>query len=86
MQRNYRKAAKKESMEVRLAALVLLVKNTHSEMHEIIQNEVAAITFFIFGLLFIIMGCVISETENRVIRNKAGGRKRFQKDGKGGIM
>jgi hypothetical protein len=33
---NYRKATKKESMEVRLA---LLVKNMQSEMHEIVQNE-----------------------------------------------
>ena len=36
---NYRKATKKESMEVRLAALALLVKNMQSEMHNIVQNE-----------------------------------------------
>ena len=36
---NYRKATKKESMEVRLAALALLVKNMQSEMHDIVQNE-----------------------------------------------
>jgi hypothetical protein len=39
---NYRKATKKESMEVRLAALALLVKNMQSEMHEIVQNEKAS--------------------------------------------
>ena len=38
-QGNYRKATKKESMEVRLAALALLVKNMQDEMHEIVQNE-----------------------------------------------
>ena len=36
---NYRKATKKESMEVRLAALALLVKNMQGEMHNIVQNE-----------------------------------------------
>jgi len=39
---NYRKATKKESMEVRLAALALLVKNMQGEMHEIVQNEKAS--------------------------------------------
>jgi len=38
-QGNYRKATKKESMEVRLAAIASLVKNMQSEMHEIVQNE-----------------------------------------------
>ena len=38
-QGNYRKATKKESMEVRLAALALLVKNMQCEMHEIVKNE-----------------------------------------------
>jgi predicted neutral ceramidase superfamily lipid hydrolase len=38
-QRNYRKATKKESMEVRLAALALIVKNMQDEMHEIVQND-----------------------------------------------
>jgi len=38
-QGNYRKATKKESMEVRLAALALLVKNMQDEMHNIVQNE-----------------------------------------------
>jgi len=38
-QGDYRKATKKESMEVRLAALALIVKNMQSEMHDIIQNE-----------------------------------------------
>jgi hypothetical protein len=38
-QGNYRKATKKESMEVRFSALALLVKNMQSEMHEIVQNE-----------------------------------------------
>jgi hypothetical protein len=38
-QGNYRKATKKESMEVRLAALALLVKNMQGEMHDIVQNE-----------------------------------------------
>jgi len=36
---NYRKATKKESMEVRLAALALLVKNMQSEIHDLVQNE-----------------------------------------------
>jgi len=38
-QGNYRKATKKESMEVRLAAIALLVKNMQDEMHDIVQNE-----------------------------------------------
>ena len=38
-QGNYRKATKKESMEVRLAALALLVKNMQSEIHDIVQSE-----------------------------------------------
>ena len=38
-QGNYRKATKKESMEVRLAALALLVKNMQDEMHDIVQND-----------------------------------------------
>ena len=38
-QGNYRRAKKKESMEVRLAALALLVKNMQNEMHDIVQNE-----------------------------------------------
>jgi len=38
-QGNYRKSTKKESMEVRLAALALLVKNMQDEMHDIVQNE-----------------------------------------------
>jgi hypothetical protein len=38
-QGKYRKATKKESMEVRLAALALLVKNMQGEMHEIVQDE-----------------------------------------------
>ena len=38
-QGNYRKATKKESMEVRLDALALLVKNMQGEMHDIVQNE-----------------------------------------------
>jgi hypothetical protein len=38
-QGNYRKATKKESMEVRLAALALLVKNMQCEMRNIVQNE-----------------------------------------------
>ena len=38
-QGNYRKATKKESMEVRLAALALLVKNMQGEMHDIVQSE-----------------------------------------------
>ena len=36
---NYRKATKKESMEVRLAALANLVKNMQSEMHDIVKND-----------------------------------------------
>ena len=36
---NYRKATKKESMEVRLSALALLVKNMQGEIHDIVQNE-----------------------------------------------
>jgi len=36
---NYRKATKKESMEVRLAALALIVKNMQGEMHDIVQHE-----------------------------------------------
>ena len=36
---NYRKATKKESMEVRLAALTMLVKNMQGEMHDIVHNE-----------------------------------------------
>ena len=39
IQGNYRKSTKKESMEVRLAALALLVKNMQDEMHDIVQNE-----------------------------------------------
>jgi hypothetical protein len=35
-QGDYRRATKKESMEVRLA---FLVKNMQSEMHEIVQSE-----------------------------------------------
>ena len=38
-QGNYRRATKKESMEVRLAALALLIKNMQDEMHNIVQNE-----------------------------------------------
>jgi len=38
-QGNYRKATKKESMEVRLAALANLVKNMQSEMHDLVKNE-----------------------------------------------
>jgi len=38
-QGNYRKATKKESMEVRLAALALLVKNMQDEIHGIVQSE-----------------------------------------------
>ncbi|MDR2717335.1 MAG: hypothetical protein LBB89_04635 [Treponema sp.] len=38
-QGNYRKATKKESMEVRLAALAYLVKNMQGEMHEIVEHE-----------------------------------------------
>ena len=38
-QGNYRKATKKESMEVRLAALAHLVKNMLGELHDIVQNE-----------------------------------------------
>ena len=38
-QGNYRKATKKESMEVRLAAIALLVKNMQDEMHDIIQKD-----------------------------------------------
>ena len=38
-QGNYRNATKKESMEVRLAALALLVKNMQDEMRDIVQNE-----------------------------------------------
>jgi hypothetical protein len=38
-QGNYRQATKKESMEVRLAALALIVKNMQGEMHDIVQNE-----------------------------------------------
>jgi hypothetical protein len=38
-QGNYRKATKKESMEVRLAALARIVKNMQSEMHEIVERE-----------------------------------------------
>ena len=38
-QGNYRKATKKESMEVRLAALALLVKNMQGEMQAIVQND-----------------------------------------------
>ena len=38
-QGNYRKATKKESMEIRLAALAMLVKNMQCEMHDIVQNE-----------------------------------------------
>ena len=34
-----RNATKKESMEVRLAALAMLVKNMQCEMHDIVQNE-----------------------------------------------
>jgi len=36
---NYRKATKKESMEVRLAALAMLVKNMQCEMHDIVKND-----------------------------------------------
>ena len=36
---NYRKATKKESMEVRLAALALLVKNMQDELHDIVQHD-----------------------------------------------
>ena len=36
-QGNYRKATKKESMEVRLAALALLVKNMQDEMHDMVH-------------------------------------------------
>ena len=36
---NYRKATKKESMEVRLAALAILVKNMQCEMHDIVRND-----------------------------------------------
>jgi hypothetical protein len=38
-QGNYRKATKKESMEVRLAAIALLVKNMQGEMHNIVEHE-----------------------------------------------
>ena len=38
-QGNFRKATKKESMEVRLAALALLVKNMQDEMHDIVQRD-----------------------------------------------
>jgi len=38
-QGNYRNATKKESMEVRLAALAMIVKNMQSEMHEIVKND-----------------------------------------------
>jgi len=38
-QGNYRNATKKESMEVRLAALAMIVKNMQSEMHDIVQKE-----------------------------------------------
>ena len=38
-QGNYRKATKKESIEVRLAALALLVKNMQNEVRDIVQNE-----------------------------------------------
>ena len=34
-----RPATKKESVEVRLAALAHLVKNMQNEMHDIVQNE-----------------------------------------------
>jgi len=34
-----RKATKKETMEVRLAALAMLVKNMQCEMHDIVHNE-----------------------------------------------
>ena len=36
---NYRKATKKESLKVRLAALASLVKNMQSEMHDIVKND-----------------------------------------------
>jgi len=36
VQGNYRNATKKESMEVRLAALAMIVKNMQSEMHDIV--------------------------------------------------
>jgi hypothetical protein len=36
---NYRKATKKESMEVRLAALASLVKNMQTEMHDIVKKD-----------------------------------------------
>ena len=38
-QGNYRNATKKESMEVRLAAIAMIVKNMQYEMHDIVQNE-----------------------------------------------
>jgi len=38
-QGKYRNATKKESMEVRLAALANIVKNMQSEMHDIVQKE-----------------------------------------------
>ena len=38
-QGNYRQSTKKESMEVRLAALALIVKNMQDEMHDIVQND-----------------------------------------------
>ena len=38
-QGNYRKATKKESMEVRLAALALIVKNMQDEMNDIVRND-----------------------------------------------
>jgi hypothetical protein len=34
-----RNATKKETMEVRLAALAMLVKNMQCEMHDIVQHE-----------------------------------------------
>ena len=42
-QGNYRNATKKESMEVRLAALAMIVKNMQSEMRDIVQNEKLAV-------------------------------------------
>jgi hypothetical protein len=38
-QGNYRKATKKEPMEVRLAALALIVKTMQTAMHDIVQND-----------------------------------------------
>jgi len=42
-QGNYRNATKKESMEVRLAALAMLIKNMQIEMHDIVKNEKALV-------------------------------------------